>query len=352
MTDIEFKQAFIDALKMRPGFRQNRSELVTKCPSCENGNQTDKPGHLYINYATKEGYPYSCKRCPLSGGNISVALLDSLGVHDHDMIKFVSDNFRHKMSHFVNVNEKIKRIDYKLPHLLKQDQFKIDKLNERLPRPILEQDDYNKYRIVTNITKFVKDNDIKVDTFTEKELSLFPMLDSSYLGMLSYFGNAISFRNMTENRDIPRYITMNVNKDLKRAFFYAPMMTINPLTEEPKITLAEGCIDIISIHMNDSPYDVNNNLYAATTSSGSYRSALKTALGLSGFYGAQLNLYLDNDDGVTSISSFDFDKIVRSLSGIGNSFKVIAIINTSSKDFGDVRKKITVAKRDITNLIK
>jgi len=352
MTEQEFKDLLIQSLKERPGFRINQKECVTTCPNCEADKiGSDKPGHLYISMV-KKGHPLSCKKCNLQMGSISVNLLEKLQITDQTLLQYVTANFRSVTHHFVNVNEKINRLNYKIPHVLKQDEFKIERINQRLPVSLVSHDDLKRYRVITRASKFMRENDVKADSFTERELKLFPMLDESYIGFLSFFGNIANFRNVSGNADLPRYITMPINKDLKQSFLYTPELTIDPLTSNPKITLAEGCIDIIAIHQNDSVYDENNNLYVATSSSGSYRNALKLALGLSGFYGAQLNIYLDNDERVTSIDKFDFSAIVKSLSGIGNSFKAIAILNTAGKDFGDIRERIVVAKKDITHLLK
>jgi len=351
MTQEEFLELLINALKQRGGFRQNNTEVVCYCPNCETHKSGSGAGHLYISMV-KKGNPCHCKRCNLQMGSLTVPLLEKLSIRDPAIINYVQTNFRRVSHHFVNVNEKINRLSYKIPQLLKQDKFKIDYLNNRLPSPISSNEDLKKYRIVTSATKFMRDNDIKADTFTEKELRMFPLLDSSYIGFLSYFGNTANFRNVSSSRDIPRYITVPISKEMKQPFFYTPESSLDPLTDNPKITLAEGCIDIIAIHQNDSVYDENNNVYVATTSIGSYRNALKMTLGLTGFYGAHLNIYLDNDDGVTSVDKFDYSNIVQSLSGLGNSFKVTAILNLAGKDFGDVREKIVVAKKDITHLLK
>jgi len=351
MNNIEFVDKLREELKKRPGFGENDSHFITFCPSCETNRDPSSHGHFYIN-KVKPNLPYSCKKCTLSSSTMSTKLLQKIDIHDTEIISFAHSNFKVIHSHIINVDERNKKVDYEVPlEVSKSDKFKLLSLSDRLLYNINNENDIKKFRIVSNLSKFLKSNNIEVSSLTEKEQTMIPLLDRYYLGFLSYFGNIINFRNMSDLDKYPRYINIKINKDIKRSFLYTPMTSLDILTLEPKISASEGVIDIISINLENSQYDLNNNIYIATGSSGAFRSSIKTALSLTGYYGATINLYLDNDDLVDKIDKFNTDKIVKALNGFGKDFKVNVIINTSNKDFGNRREDVTIGKINITNLL-
>ena len=350
------KTIFIEKLRKEleklPGFKENDSQFTIHCFNCESNRDHNKPGHLYIS-KIKDGNPIFCMKCDLSSNKLNIDLMNKLKIDDSGLKQYVLENFKIKHTHIINLDERNKRVDYKpVTNTVKYDKFKMSALSDRLLYDIDNEKDILTYRIISNISRFIKSNDIDLRIFNQKELSLIPILDKYYIGFLSYFGNVISFRNMTGNDNYPRYINFIINKEIKRSFFYTPAISINPLTENPKITVAEGAIDILAIHLNNKCFDEANNIYVASGSVGAFRSAVKNALNLSGYYGSTISLFLDNEDLVDRVSKYDFDKVLKSLKGFEKDFKITAYINLQSKDFGDLREKITIAKCNLNSLMK
>lgn len=351
MEKQDFVKAIVKAAQSLPGFGENDSHIYIHCPSCEANRNANRHGHLYIS-KVKDGMPLNCKKCPLSSSKLTVDLLYKLGIKDYHLIKYVKENFKSKFSHIVNIDERNRKLNY-TPVLktYKMDREKISRLGDRLLHDFDNEEDISRYKIVTNLSRFIKKNNIDISRYTQKELSKISFIDKYYLGFLSYFGNIISFRNMTGDDRFPRYITFPVNKELKRSFFYCPAIPIDPLAENPKITVAEGCIDIISIHLNNKCFDNNDNIYIASSSIGAFRSAIKNALSLTGYFGAEIHVYLDNDNYISRVSDYNFEKICNILRGFGRDFKVNGVINLSDKDFGDLRKDITIGKCNLSNML-
>lgn len=348
---VEFKNELYEEFKRLPGFKENSSHYILMCPECEKHRISNKHGHFYIN-KVKDTYPGSCKKCSLSFSKLNVDILSKLNINNSFLMNYVRENFKTIRSHIINLDERNKKMDYSvLTDLSRFDKIKLNHLSDRLLYDIDNEEDIKTYRIVTNLSKFIHENNININKFDQKEKSQINLIDDHYIGFLSYYGNIINFRNMTGDNSLPRYLTFVVNREIRRSFFYTPSIDLNPLAENPKITVAEGPIDIICIHLNNKCYDDQNNIYAASSSMGSFRSLVKNCLYISGYYGGHIFVYLDNDDHVTKISDYDFGNISHALQDFGRDFKITSFINLSSKDFGDLREKMTIGKYDLNSLI-
>ena len=351
MEHIDFINLLREALKPLPGFVENNSHFMVHCPNCETTRDKNKHGHLYLN-KLKSGVPLDCKKCDLASRVLTPDILRKIGVQDLEVSKFVNDNHKVHHTHIVNLDERNKRLDYQVEtKLTKQDKLKLAVLNDRLNHDFANDEDIKTYKIVVNLSSFMKKNNIDPETLKEHERANIEVIDKNYIGFLSYYGNIISFRKVTETK-LPRYVTFTLSNDIKRSYMYVPAIPIDPLTEDPKIIVAEGAIDIISIRLNNMVYDSNNAMYISSSSVGAFRRAIKNALSISGFFGATISLYLDNEDLVTKIEAYDFSKIVSTLHGFGKDFRVIAYVNLAGKDFGNVNEGVTIGKMDLTSRLK
>lgn len=351
MNDINFRDKLREELIKRPGFGENRSHFITFCPNCEKYRDRTKHGHLYINKIKKD-YPGNCKKCDLSFSKLNIDILSKLDITNINLTLYVKENFKSIKSHIINLDERNKKLDYRIiTNTSRFCKMKLSVLSDRLLHDFDNENDLKTYRIVTNLSNFIYHNHIDMNNFNQNEITQISLIDKYYIGFLSYYGNLISFRNMTGDKSLPRYITFSVSKELRRSFFYTPVCEIDPLTPIPKITVGEGAIDIISIHLNNKCYDENNNMYAASSSIGSFRSTIKECLYITGFFGCEIQLFLDNDERKKRVSDYDFGKIIHSLHDFEKDFKLTGYINLSSKDFGDMREKITIGKVNLNQLI-
>ena len=348
MTNDEFVKELVISCKPLPGFRLNNSHIVVRCPNCEAHRDPSKHGHLYINIVNKS-HPFDCKKCDMASSMLTVELLRKLTIEDFELLKYVTDNHKVIHNHTVNLDERNKKLDYTTSvRLNNHDNNKLKLLNERLCH-VLTEEEMVMYKVIPNFSKFMKKNGILVENLDPKDVKKIPMLDEHYIGFLSFFGNIISFRNFTGGDELPRYVTLILDKSIKRSYLYIPSVPIDPLTTYPKIVVAEGAIDIIAIHLKNKCFDNCNTIYAGSSSQGSFRRAVKNALSITGFFGASINMYLDNNEYVTSLSEYDFTKICTTMKGFGRNFKVNAFVNLLSKDFGDLTKPIKIGKICLNN---
>ena len=351
MENEDFVKNLGLVLKNFPGFSENFTHIIIQCPSCETNRDRNKHGHFYIN-KLKPGSPWDCKKCSVNGRVLTVDVLRKIGVDDLELISFANENNKVQHTHIVNLDERNKRLDYKVEtRLNKSDKIKLKYLSDRLHHEFTEKEVLT-YKIITNFSKFIEKNGIDVNKFDARQNSLIPILDAHYIGFLSYFGNIINFRCITEESKFPRYHNFILDTSIKRSYMFVPALSIDPLTDNPKINVAEGAIDIISIHLNNEVFDTNNAIYVSTNSVGAFRRAIKNALSITGYYGAEVNVYLDNEDGVTKMNQFDFSKIISTLRGFGKDFTINAIVNLASKDFGDKNKRVEIGRMNLTNQLK
>lgn len=349
---IDFKEKLIDTLLTLPAAHENATHVILQCPQCETLRDKSKSGHFYIS-KVKEGFPGSCKKCSLSFGKINIDIINKLGITDVELSSYVKENYKKIHSHIINLDERSKRLNYIVNSSTSHfDKLKISMLSDRLLHDLDNEEDIKTYRIITNLSNFIKLNHIDMNKYDSKRLNLIQLIDRHYIGFLSYFGNKAVFRNMTGDNNYPRYITFVISDEISRSFFYTPVSDIDPITDIPKITIAEGPIDIIALHLTNKCYDNNNNIYAAASSTGSFRSAIKSCLYITGYFGAEINIYLDNDELVKKVSNYDFDLLSHAMTDFSSDFKLIGYINLSSKDFGDLREKITLAKVNLNPIIE
>jgi len=351
---MDFDQFIIklrSVLTPLPGFEENSTHFMVRCPNCESTRDPNKHGHLYIN-KLKTNNAWDCKKCPIQGYNLTLKILESLGVNDNEIREYVTLNHKIKHTHIVNVDERNQKLNYTVNTPTKEyEKHKLSVISNRLLHDLNNIEDITMYRIITSIYSFIESNNIPFDSFTDREKSQISVLDTDYIGFLSFYGNIASFRKVSNNAKLPRYVTFTFNKELKRSFMYIPAITIDPLAENPIINVAEGAIDIISIHLNNSEFCDNNNIYGAASSVSGVRRAVKSLLSLSGYFGGTINIYHDNEELVNKISSFDFSKTIKMMHDFGQDFKVNGIVNLSGKDFGDPSENITIGKANLNRLL-
>ena len=73
-------------------------------------------------------------------------------------------------------------------------------------------------------------------------------------------------------------------------------------------------------------------------------TVLKMILFLTGYYGAEIRVYVDNDDEVNSIRKYDTSKLKKIFISFKN-FLFKIYMNTLSKDFGDLSNDCEISKK-------
>ncbi len=357
MEHEEFVSTFIDRMRSYPGFRSNHTHIWFHCPNCEEHREVLKHGHCYVN-VTKENLPGSCKKCDFAMGAMSPGFLKRLGIVDSELIHFSDTNFKTRHTHVVSMDEKNKKLSYIVPNRTNNNnKFKIRYLSDRVGKDLDNEEDLKQFKVITSLSSFLKLNKIDPNSIDQFHRNKIQMIDDCYIGLLSLYGNCISFRYVGDEvpEGMKRYELIIVSNEIKRPFTYIPSVPFDPLAKDPKIVVAEGGIDIISIICN-SINDLNDTIYISANSVGAIRRAVLTVLMFSGYYGGTINIYIDND-GITPTSPKDthlrnsITKMARLFRDFGESFRVNVLANLTYKDMGDRRKPIKIFKKNINGEI-
>jgi hypothetical protein len=353
MNKEDFVHKLKEVLSTYPGYKLHSTEISIHCPSCERTRPAHKEGHFSISLV-KPNHPAQCWKCSFRTGSFNIKFLEKLGIEDYDIKNYVSKNIKYVKSNLVNINERDKKLDYKIntKPVRKYEFDKLQYLSHRSGVDFLSDlSKLDTYRVITSVKTFFKDNGIDENDeklkFNQTELQL---LETDYIGFLSYFGNQIQFRNIrqSENHQLSHRRLM-INKEVRRSFLYVPRVQFDPVTRNPRIIVSEGPIDIIVIHNNNSEYDTDT-IYGASGSKGSLSRSLKSILNLSGYYGAEINLYLDNDDKVKTMDEFNYSQIIDDMTDYFDSFKISVRLNLNGKDFSKPGEEIVMGVANLNKL--
>lgn len=354
-VDIEFVNNLRESLRNRPGFRENSTHITTHCPYCEQSREAHKHGHLHINII-KLPHFLDCKKCQVPSHILTPTLLDELGITDTNVVKYVRKSLKNvKVSHIKNINEKEIKLDYKIDTTIyKEDEPKLNYISNRLNLDSIDNEFIDNFRVITNFSKFVKDNEIPKEEIAKRYRDSFDMIDNHYIGFLSFYGNSVYFRRVDDLgvKGLPRHVKFSISNTIKKPFMFIPKVQIDLLTEDPEIAASEGIMDIIGVMITRNYKNHTNTVYTVSSSKGAFRSTILKTMEITGFYGSRLSIYMDNEDfeNTKTISDIDFDEISKALKGLGKSSKITAIVNLANKDFGNLNLELKVAKRDITRL--
>ena len=347
MTNSEIKKAFIDALYNRGGYiRQvDDVEYRLRCPICGDSETNMNKARFYIRIDPDDNFPmvYKCFKCQAKGV-VDSELMNLLEIDDINLksnigyLNKTSDNIEGQKVSFKN--DKIIMFDYVLPEVQRYPN-KINYIRDRLGCDIT-QEDISNMKITTSLKDFLIVNKIKETTF---EKSMCRLLESNYIGFLSFGSSYILFRDVSgKPTDMP-WIKYPITKESKKSkIFYSIASDINIFTtDELTINLSEGVMDILSAYKNLG-YNKPNTMNIAVGGQ-LYPTVLQVLIGI-GIVGSNIhiNIFSDNDGEfnnkenvhVTDIKYFNtIFKKIKYLYG-----SVTVHYNRISKDIGVPSDKI------------
>lgn len=297
-------------------------EIVKRCHVCGDSSDPTK-AHMYI--GMKDGaILYNCFKCNAKG-IVDNRFLRDIGCYDISLINLVESQ-KQRNENYKPMNSAINR---DLPFVLRE--FPCYNYNQPTPNlinimnkfnylwyrisgeswnkgiKILNSSIYN-LRLVLSIYDFLDKNNIHTLT---RDRRIVDILNRYYLGFLSVDGRYINFRRILSDEDVTdffahnmmdigndilrqRYVIYNIDgvKGGSRFYVIAGHLELDK-PEIPKVHIAEGPFDIISIFMNELSKTDNDAYFAINGKS--YSTFIDWFIRQYGLMGLEYHLYLDND---------------------------------------------------------
>lgn len=323
------KQLVNNLLKLeRAKLRSNGTEVAVRCPFCGDSVKSNN-AHLYIGQS-KDIYFYDCKRCPNSGV-LTPNVLIKLGIENDRILQWLKEyNISLLSSQRVQKIESLDGFDYTLPKIDSKDQFKVNYLKERTEIRFDQISNLNRYKIVLSLYDYMYHNDIPMKNLQiRKQLS--DIVDKHFVGFLCMDNRSIIFRNVSADNMNDRYINIKLFPDASK-MIYVLNAEIDFLSASPRIGLSEGCFDIINIYNTYFKNNDQDSFFAAVGTKKGFSRGLQKALQLTGYYGATVDIYSDED--------MEFIQYKKDLIHYRNGFKFNIYYNSLSSDFGDIRRGV------------
>ncbi|MGL5717935.1 MAG: hypothetical protein ACRCX2_33340 [Paraclostridium sp.] len=326
--------------------RQSGNTVISiRCPFCGDSIKHYNSTHFGVHIPRdEEDIPwYHCFLCGVSGIVKGTDLRD-WGVKDHNLVNntntFVKKNMR--------LNRNIKKFGYTKHDLeINMTKFpndpntkiKLDYINKRLGLNLSFRD-LAKLKIVPNLDEIIP-VDVKPSR-SEKDLN---MLCDHYIGFVSFDNGYITFRRITDNEKMKRYLVYNIfdKLDNTRKFYVIPCEVdmFKPVT----IRIAEGPMDILGVYYNVLNEEERTNSIFIAVNGADYRSVILYFMRL-GYIDSEYIIYSDNEEGRHAKDINFYSKLKKQI-GEFRFFKPLKIVynvfgktDTNKVDFGVPKNQI------------
>lgn len=315
MNELEFER-YVEKLERElfkfpyANWQSNNTVVSIRCPFCGDSVKHYNSTHFGVHVPRDgEDIPwYHCFLCGASGVVKGNELRD-WGCTDSSLVNetniFVKKNLK--------LTKNIKKFGYTkheldiYPTKFPKDPNTIGKLkylNDRLGIKLSFRD-VAKLKIALNLDEVIPDN-VKPSR-SDKDLT---MLADHYLGFVSFDNGYITFRRVTDNDKLKRYLIYNVfdKIDNTRKFYVIPTQV--DTLKEVTINIAEGPMDILGVYFNVlSKEERENNIFIAVNGA-DYRSVILYFMRL-GYIDAKYVIYSDNEEGRHAKDTKFFAKLKR-----------------------------------------
>lgn len=321
------------------------TQFVIRCVGC--GDSSDET-HCHLHVRLNPPFLFFCQRCNWDGV-VDQDFLKQIGIHDDFLASQVyavnketitstntlrSNKNSSALMDFMSRAVSNKGIKVNQPKVLNDlHKAKIAYLQERFNQEITPEF-LERYKVVLDLKKFIKDNDIKFLNVKLEEMNTF---HSSYIGFSSITGQFLTMRKFNADSEMAhRYYDYPVFKRKESAVkFYTVRHRLNILNPSLKLHITEGVMDCIGIHNYLDPRGENEVFCAACGKN--YFNVVRFFLKM-GFMDVDVHIYSDNDTGLGH-----FRKIIRKNRIISDlSLSVHVHYNTLDHDFGVERSKIAL----------
>ena len=310
------------------------TELASvRCPLC--GDSSHKlSSHFYIGVKDingKKTIVYDCKLCSASGV-MTPTLLRRLGINDLTVEEYIKGTINKGNVKTFSQEDDTSSLIYKYPMPTNKEKRKVDYISNRLGIDFNDFENIKKYRVVLNLSKFLKMNNISEPRVSEQ---LIPLIDEEGCGFVSADKTSISFRNLKFDENggsgLDRFNIIHLYQNIKRPYFYTPPMAIDLLTTMPEISVSESAFNIINVQNYFYGQDNPNVVLGSSSRKGCART-IHNLINMTGFVGGKLNIFCDND------KTFDVNYFEKILDPFQSTFDITLYLNEESKDFGELPK--------------
>ena len=205
---MSFSQKIIHALHDRI-LTKSGSWYGVRCPFCGDSTKSNKP-HLFL-YLDEKNDGLIGMKCFQPKCDISTIMDDEkavkLGIFDRDIISFLLDN-KGKFNKIVKqLEDTPSGIKLKVDSILPE---QIVYIKNRTEKDFSTSTMIRKYKYVTDVSKFLKDNE---DLITNKEDSRFELLKKmDVVGFLNPTHTMLHCRNISDGKDVMKHIRIPLIK--------------------------------------------------------------------------------------------------------------------------------------------
>lgn len=268
-------------------------QWLIRCPFCGDSIHQDH-AHLSLKIDLESDEPilYRCLKC------------NEYGIFDENLLELINLNIdKDTISELKNFNKSsrknkkfnISSMPYSVPYggYNKKNYEKLKYVNDRIDAAISFEEAIN-LKIVFDIYEFMKYNELDyIPDISEKFLEF---VNNNYVGFLSNNNARLVFRCIRNNKDMQRYIKLNIDPDcISNNNFYTINQQIDLTYKEPQdIHICEGIFDILSVLYNIKDKNLTNNIYYASTGF-NYLTVLKHVLNTGIIHSNNIHIYSDND---------------------------------------------------------
>jgi len=228
-----------------------RDEVSIRCPYCGDSQKNKLHSHFYIELESP--HRVFCQKCNFKG-ILTTEILRDLGVYNAELFAMVkksnkdfSKNIKfRRISSGLLIDQRVKLplVDFSSELEMRKVEYIEKRLNFELTDELVE-----KFKIITNFKKFLFDNSfltkyIKNDKRTKY---LFKMFQKYCIGFLSTDRSTVIFRTIDKRETKFRYYIFMMRDNGYK--MYTIKNSIDPLTLDVKINIAEGPLDVIGIYL-------------------------------------------------------------------------------------------------------
>lgn len=339
MTETELRGKLVledlESLVKASGIYYSKAgdELNLRCCYCGDSTKSNLSKHMYV--GVKENLPmYYCQRCHSKGVlNLNFLLTHNVNRNGISGIlkKIPKSSTKFELSE--DFDTKIKFVN-SLPSKRDFHTQKIDYFKSRTGINLLEDKNWDKYRVVLSIKKFL---DVNGDLLL-KENSKFYMsekfidlLDQNYIGFFSINNESIIFRCVNKNKDMKRFYNIQLKHTPNVTFYGFEQIIPN---EEFTIVLCEGIFDNIVLRERLKDKD-GKRIYVSVLNK-DYVNKIEFLIRRFGLRIKDFEIYLDQDHSyLKQFINSDFIKLYK---------------NKTVKDYGEITesffpKKIFVEQK-------
>jgi hypothetical protein len=309
-------------------YRSGGTELAIQCPRCYNDHHSAH-GHLYIETMNPTSMRISCKHCGL-GGLLSPQILHEIGIENLSFDEYLTKLNSGPRNQYIRSDDANSIVNFRIPTKIdKKDRSKVQYVCERTNIDFFNKVNIIRYRLIIDLELFLSTNQILLD----KNPDFIHFLNENYIGFLSYNSNIINLRLVKKQENAVRYINLKLNKLIESQFLYVPPLELDLLTRTPIIVLAEGVYDILCIRKRYYTDDTHNIIFAAVGTKGGFKNGIIRVLKLTGFFGAEINIYSDKD-----VSLEFYEKMLKSTIKPIAPIKIHYTNDPNKKDFGNMQE--------------